>query len=157
MRENGSYDEFDAALAEEAVRVSARARALLDGPDGTGQFEDTSEEQRVVITLPKGLVHLAAFLAVMSRAEAPAREDKKAALHFWQYVNGRGHDDPGPQRNLSRMRRAYLEEVLFNHLQFSLHLLATGKLDLTGEPSEQAGPGGVTILMHPAFPINQTA
>ena len=45
---------------------------------------------------------------------------------------GAGHE------NLTRMRRAYLEEVLFNHLQFSLHLLATGKLDLSGAPAEPA-------------------
>lgn len=130
MTDQNPIEEFEAELATEILKVSEHVHALLDGPDGRGQLDGTFETQQVTLTLPKALIHLAEFLAVMERG------DKASSLEFWQYVSGVGHDDPTPRRNMTKMRRAYLERMLGNDLQFELHMLATGGLDLTGKSKD---------------------
>jgi hypothetical protein len=127
MTERNPLKEFEAELADEILKVNEHVHALLDGTDGRGQLGGTYETQQITLTVPKALIHLAEFLAVMER------EDKASSLEFWQYVSGVGQDDPTPRRNMTKMRRAYLERMLWNDLQFELHMLATGGLDLTGK------------------------
>lgn len=129
MTEYIPFEDFESELPLEIQKVNEHVHALLNGPDGLGQMDGTYETQQVTLTLPKALIHLAEFLAAMSR------DDKASGLHFWQYVSGVGNDDPTPRRNMTKMRRAYLEHMLWNALQFELHMLATGSLDLSG--SEQ--------------------
>lgn len=131
MKEQIPFEGFEAALAAEIQKVNEHVHALLDGTDGRGQLDGTYETQQVTLTVPKALIHLAEFLAVMER------DDKASSLDFWQYVSGVGQDDPTPRRNMTKMRRAYLERMLWNDLQFELHMLATGGLDLSGK-SENA-------------------
>lgn len=126
MTERQPFEDFETELPAEIRRVCENVHALLDGPDGDGQLDGTYEVQQATLTLPKALIHLAEFLAAMSK------DDKASGLHFWQYVSGAGHDDPTPRHNMTRIRRAYLERMLWNALQFELHMLATGALDLSG-------------------------
>lgn len=125
MTEYVPFEDFKTALPLEIRRVCEHVHELLDGPDGNGQRDGTYEVQQVTLTLPKAFIHLAEFLAAMSK------DDKASGLHFWQYVSGAGQDDPTPRRNMTRMRRAYLERMLWDALQFELHMLATGALDLS--------------------------
>ena len=126
MTEYIPFTDFESELPIEIQRVCERVHELLNGSGGFGQLDGSYETQKVTITLPKALVHLAEFLAAMSK------DDKASGLHFWQYVSGVGQDDPTPRRNMTRMRRTYLERMLWNALQFELHTLATGGLDLSG-------------------------
>lgn len=132
MNDHVPINNFDAELSQEIERVNEHVHALLVGPDGLGQCNGSYEVQQVTLTLPKALVHLAKFLAAVSR------DNKASGLHFWQYVSGIGQDDPTPRRNMTRMRRAYLERMLMNALQFELHMLATGALDLSGSSDAES-------------------
>lgn len=127
MKEQIPFEGFEAALSAEIQKVNEHVHALLDGPDGRGQLDGNYETQQITLTVPKALIHLAEFLAAMER------DDKASSLDFWHYVSGVGQDDPTPRRNMTKMRRAYLERMLWNDLQFELHMLATGGLDLTGK------------------------
>tara|TARA_R110002033_G_scaffold18443_1_gene48678 strand:- start:413 stop:880 length:468 start_codon:yes stop_codon:yes gene_type:complete len=126
---NNEMKEFEFELAAEIDRVCDRVHRLLVGSDGVHYWDGSQETQQVVLTLPKGLVHLAEFLGVMSRTEKSDLEGLRSSLHFWKYVSGMGHDDPTPRRNLTRMRRAFLERELEQGLSLDLRLMATGALD----------------------------
>lgn len=86
-----------------------------------------AETQRVVLNIPRGLVRLAGFLAVVD-------EDAENPLHFWDYVN-ETPDDSGAARKLARMQNHYLENIVSECLELDLHLLATGALRLRGQRS----------------------
>ncbi len=104
----GFTDEQMRELREELLRVRAQAGEI----DRTYMFEDSA--QRVVLTLPKSLVHLAEFVAVMESRPMPS------SLHLWQYVSGIGADDPTPSRNAKRIMRQWMAEEIMNRVHLAL-------------------------------------
>ncbi len=80
MRQSKFTVEQMRELREELLRVRAQAGEI----DRTHLFADSA--QRVVLTLPKSLVHLAEFVALMESRPMPG------SLHLWQYVSGIGAD-----------------------------------------------------------------
>lgn len=101
-------DEQRKEIREELLRVRAQAGEI----DRAYMFEDSG--QRVMLTLPKSLVHLAKFIAIMESRPADG------ALSFWQYISGEGQDDPIPCRNAMRMMRAWMEEEIMTRTHVAL-------------------------------------
>ncbi|WP_305968477.1 MULTISPECIES: hypothetical protein [unclassified Mameliella] len=111
--------ERDEYLRETIQRLIEEVHDLLDAPDGN------IEMQKVVLTLPRAFVELAAFLAVVE-------EDDPASLGFWEYVK-MTPDDGMAVRHLNRMRNDYLERRIDEAMHLTLHLLASGALELRGK------------------------
>lgn len=101
-------DEQMRELREELLRVRAQAGEI----DRTYLFEDSA--QRVVLTLPKSLVHLAEFIAIMESRPMPS------SLDLWQYVSGIGADDPTLSRNAKRIMRQWMAEEIMNRVHVAL-------------------------------------
>ena len=108
MRLEPFTDKERRELAEELPRVRAQA-----GEIDKATLRDDST-QRVVLTLPKSLVHLAEFVAIMETRPMPD------ALQFWQYVSGEGQDDPTPSRNAKRIMRAWMEEEIMTRTHVAM-------------------------------------
>jgi len=108
MRQDTFTDEERRELAEELRRVRRKASDF----DKINLRDDSS--QRVVLTLPKSLVHMAEFVAIMETRPMPD------ALAFWQYVSGEGHDDPTPTRNAMRIMRAWMEEEIMTRTHVAM-------------------------------------
>ncbi|SES21565.1 hypothetical protein SAMN04490244_107151 [Tranquillimonas rosea] len=98
---------------------------LLDGPVGRGQLDGDMDMQKVILTLPRAYVELAAFLAVVD-------EEQQDPLNFWNYVKTTPEDSRAEKR-LNRLRNLYLERTLDQAMSLTLHLLATEALQLTGK------------------------
>lgn len=77
MRLEPFTEEERRELREELPRVRARSGEI----EKLNLRDDSS--QRVVLTLPKSLVYLAEFVAIMETRPMPE------ALAYWQYVSGR--------------------------------------------------------------------
>lgn len=121
--------KFEIELYEETERVCARVHDLLDGPEGDGQMTGDYETQRVMLTLPRGVLHLAAFMAVVEK-ETPSE------LDFWKYVTTTP-DDGRAQKHLNRKMRDFLARSLVNHMHLHLHMLTTqGPPNLTDDEKE---------------------
>ncbi|MWD26880.1 hypothetical protein E0K89_005255 [Aquicoccus sp. SCR17] len=108
--------ERDQYLKEVIQRLVDEVHDLLDAPDGE------IEMQKVVLTLPRAFVELAAFLAVVD-------EDDATPLAFWEYVKTTP-DDGTAARHLSKLRNMFLERTIEESIHIALHLLATGALQL---------------------------
>lgn len=117
--------ERSAELQTTIRQVVEDVHDLLDGPDGRGQSGGDMEMQKVVLTLPRAFVELAAFLAVVD-------EDDPASLEFWEYVKTTP-DDGMAARHLNRLRNLYLERALDETMHLTLHLFATEALALKGK------------------------
>jgi len=113
--------ELDAAIWQLLDEV----HDLLDGPDGNDPWNNDMEMQKVVLTLPRAFVHLAAFLAVVD-------EEQEDPLGFWEYAKTTP-DDSTAVKHLNRMRNLYLEATLDRAMHMTLHLLATDALQLCGK------------------------
>lgn len=97
-------DQLTPALREELAEEFERVLAKRQGIAATHLFDRSM--QRVVLTLPKGYVHMAKFLALLEIEELPA------SLRLWQFACENEGQAAAMERNLGRMMRAYLEEVL---------------------------------------------
>lgn len=115
MKQTKFTDDQRRELREELLRVRAQAGVI----DRTYLFADSA--QRVVLTLPKSLVHLAEFVALMESRPMPG------SLHLWQYVSGIGADDPTPSRNAKRIMRQWMAEEIMNRVHLILLQLQTGE------------------------------
>ena len=111
--------ERDEYLREGVQRLVDEVHDLLDAP------ESEIEVQKVVLTLPRAFVELAAFLAVVD-------EDDPASLGFWEYVKTTS-DDGMAARHLNKLRNLFLECTLEENMHIALHLLATESLELRGK------------------------
>lgn len=108
MRYEKFTDDQKRELREELPRVRAQSHQI----ERAYMFEDSA--QRVVLTLPKSLVHLAEFVAIMESRPMPS------SLHLWQYVSGIGADDPTPSRNAKRIMRQWMAEEIMNRTHVAL-------------------------------------
>ena len=108
MTQENKMDGLKLELSEELRRVRAQAGEI----DRKYLFDDSA--QRVVLTLPKSLVHLAQFVAIMESRPMPG------ALHFWQYVSGIGADDPTPSRNAKRIMRQWMAEEIMTRTHVAM-------------------------------------
>lgn len=108
MRQNNFSDEQLRELREELLRVRKQAGEI----DRAHMFDDSA--QRVVLTLPKSLVHLAEFVAIMESRPMPG------SLHLWQYVSGIGADDPTPSRNAKRIMRQWMAEEIMTRTHVAM-------------------------------------
>ncbi|AKO96678.1 hypothetical protein MALG_01494 [Marinovum algicola DG 898] len=108
MTEIKRTDQTKRSLQEELLRVRTQADEI---EKASGSGEDT---QRVVLTLPKSLVHMAEFIAIMETRPMPE------ALDFWNYVSGIGSDDPMPTRNAKRIMRAWMEEEIMTRTHVAM-------------------------------------
>ena len=108
MRQSKFTDDQMRELREELLRVRAQAGQI----DRKFLFDDSA--QRVVLTLPKSLVHLAEFIAIMESRPMPG------SLALWQYVSGIGADDPTPSRNAKRIMRQWMAEEIMNRVHLVL-------------------------------------
>jgi len=108
MTENNHNEWYDPDLRKELLRVRAQASEI----DKKCLRDDSS--QRVVLTLPKSLVHLAQFVALMEGRPMPE------GLDFWQYVSGIGADDPVPTKNAKLMMRAWMEEEIMTRVHVAM-------------------------------------
>lgn len=108
MMQDNKNDDLRHELYEEIQRVRAKACEI----ERSLMFDDSG--QRVVLTLPKSLVHLAEFVAIMESRPMPG------SLSFWQYVSGIGSDDPTPSRNAKRIMRAWMEEELMTRVHVAM-------------------------------------
>lgn len=108
MRLEPFTEEERRELREELPRVRARSGEI----EKLNLRDDSS--QRVVLTLPKSLVYLAEFVAIMETRPMPE------ALAYWQYVSGEGHDDPTPSRNAKRIMRAWMEEEIMTRTHVAM-------------------------------------
>jgi hypothetical protein len=106
---------FGADLWKEVCGVVDQAHALLNGPDGNGQFDGTYETQRVCLDLPKGLLLAAAYAAI--------KRERGHRPHEWRFIEPQLEGGGEPWR---RLLRNHLTLTLWNALQYELHLLATG-------------------------------
>ena len=108
MTENEGKDRTQRSLRDELLRVRTQV----------GEIEKSSQPddgmQRVVLTLPRSLVHMAQFIALM---ETRPRDE---ALDFWGYVSGVGADDPVPTRNAKRIMRAWMEEEIMTRTHVAM-------------------------------------
>jgi hypothetical protein len=108
MTDINRKDQTKRSLRDELLRVRAQA----------GEIEKASQSdvgtQRVVLTLPKSLVHMAQFIAIMETRPMPE------ALEFWNYVSGIGSDDPVPMRNAKRIMRAWMEEEIMTRTHVAM-------------------------------------
>lgn len=104
----GFTDEQMRELRDELLRVREQAGEI----DRAHMFDDSA--QRVVLTLPKSLVHLAEFIAIMESRPMPG------SLALWQYVSGIGADDPTPSRNAKRIMRQWMAEEIMNRTHVAL-------------------------------------
>jgi len=111
--------ERDEYLRDGIQRFVNDVHDLLDAPDGN------IEMQKVVLTVPRAFVELAAFLAVVD-------EDDPASLGFWEYVKMTPNDGMAV-RHLNRMRNRFLERRIDEAMHLTLHLLATEALKLRGK------------------------
>jgi hypothetical protein len=112
-----NMSKFEIELYEETQQVCARVHELLDGPKSDGQMTGNYETQRVMLTLPRGIHHLAAFMSIVEN-------DKPSELDFWKYVT-KTPDDSSAQKHLNRKMRDFLARSLVNHMHLHLHMLAT--------------------------------
>jgi len=78
------------------------ASATVDGVD--------EPMQRVVLSLPQSVVHLARFLAVMDSELMPA------SLRLWQLANSKAGRKPALQRNINAMMGRYLSDEITKQL-----------------------------------------
>ena len=108
MRQVNFTDDERRELREELLRVRKQAGEI----DRAHMFDDSA--QRVVLTLPKSLVHLAEFVAIMKSRPMPG------SLHLWQYVSGIGADDPTPSRNAKRIMRQWMAEEIMNRAHVAM-------------------------------------
>ena len=108
MKQEKFTDEQMRELREELLRVRKQAGEI----DRAHMFDDSA--QRVVLTLPKSLVHLAEFVAIIESRPMPG------SLHLWQYVSGIGADDPTPSRNAKRIMRQWMAEEIMNRVHLAL-------------------------------------
>jgi hypothetical protein len=108
MRDDKFTEDQMRELREELLRVRAQAGQI----DRKYMFADSS--QRVVLRLPKSLVHLAEFIAIMETRPMPG------SLHLWQYVSGIGADDPTPSRNAKLIMRAWMEEEIMTRTHVAM-------------------------------------
>lgn len=101
-------DDQRRELREELLRVRAQSHQI----ERAHTFDNSA--QRVVLTLPKSLVHLAEFIAIMESRPMPG------SLALWQYVSGIGADDPTPSRNAKRIMRQWMAEEIMNRTHVAL-------------------------------------
>jgi len=78
MRQEPFTDEERREMAEELLRVRRQTGEI----DKVNLRDDGM--QRIVLTLPKSLVHMAEFIAIMETRPMPG------ALQFWQRSGRRG-------------------------------------------------------------------
>ena len=103
LKQNTFDQEQKAQLRAELSHVRERYEQITR----EHLFDDSL--QRVVLTLPKSIVHLAKFLSIMA-------DDSPKALSRWQSADGIGRDEPTLQRNLNRKMRQFLENEMAAHL-----------------------------------------
>ncbi len=108
MTQNNKENGLKLELSEELRRVRAQAGEI----DRKHLFDNSA--QRVVLTLPKSLVHLAQFVAIMESRPMPG------SLHLWQYVSGIGADDPTPSRNARRIMRQWMAEEIMTRTHLAM-------------------------------------
>lgn len=113
MKQNDQSDGPEHDLQAELLRVRAQAAEI----DQTHQLDDSA--QRVVLTLPKSLVHMAQFIAVMENEPMPG------SLDFWQYISEFAVDDPIPARNAKKIMRAWMEEEITTRVHVAMLQLQT--------------------------------
>lgn len=108
MTKTKGKDRIQRSLRDELRRVRTQTSEI--------ERESQSDEgtQRVVLTLPKSLVHMAQFIAIMETRPMPE------ALEFWNYVSGIGSDDPIPRRNAKRIMRAWMEEEIMTRTHVAM-------------------------------------
>lgn len=104
--------KLDAKQKEELRAEIARVQEMYNHITREHLFDDSM--QRVVLTLPKPVIHLAQFLSVLEERPMPG------SLHLWQYVSGIGADDPTPSRNAKRIMRQWMAEEIMNHVHLAL-------------------------------------
>lgn len=108
MRQGNFTDDERRELREELLRVRKQAGEI----DRAHMFDDSA--QRVVLTLPKSLVHLAEFIAIMESRPMPS------SLHLWQYVSGIGADDPTPPKNAMKIMRQWMAEEIMTRTHVAM-------------------------------------
>ena len=108
MTQENKMEGSKLELSEELRCVRAQAGEI----DRAHMFDDSA--QRVVLTLPKSLVHLAQFVALMESRPMPG------ALHLWQYISGIGADDPTPSRNAKRIMRQWMAEEIMTRTHVAM-------------------------------------
>ncbi len=108
MRQDNFTDDERRELREELLRVRKQAGEI----DRAHMFDDSA--QRVVLTLPKSLVHLAEFIAIMESRPMPG------SLHLWQYVSGIGADDPTPSKNAMKIMRQWMAEEIMTRTHVAM-------------------------------------
>lgn len=108
MTQNNFSDEQRREMREELLHVRKQAGEI----DRAHMFDDSA--QRVVITLPKSLVHLAEFIAIMESRPMPG------SLHLWQYVSGIGAEDPTPSKNAKRIMRQWMAEEIMTRTHVAM-------------------------------------
>jgi hypothetical protein len=108
MKPYNFSDDQRRELREELLRVRAQAGEI----ERAHMFDDSA--QRVVLTLPKSLVHLAEFVAIMESRPMPG------SLHLWQYVSGIGADDPTPSKNAKRIMRQWMAEEIMTRAHLAM-------------------------------------
>ncbi len=104
--------KLDAKQKEELRAEIARVQEICNNITREHLFDDSM--QRVVLTLPKPVIHLAQFLSILEERPMPG------SLNLWQYVSGIGADDPTPSRNAKRIMRAWLEQEITTRVHVAL-------------------------------------
>lgn len=104
--------KLDAKQKEELRAEIARVQEIYNHITREHLFDDSM--QRVVLTLPKPVIHLAQFLSILEERPMPG------SLNLWQYVSGIGADDPTPSRNAKRIMRAWLEQEITTRVHVAL-------------------------------------
>ncbi|WP_366555331.1 hypothetical protein [Aquibaculum sediminis] len=103
--------EYRESIRNEIKRVLKRHDSIRNA-----HAEDDGM-QRVVLSLPKEIVYLARFLAILEKEEMPA------SLRLWQYAEEDGKDVPALQRHLNSAMRRYLEDEVTIRMNVALATL----------------------------------
>ncbi|MCF8466222.1 MAG: hypothetical protein K9G33_02370 [Sneathiella sp.] len=96
-----------------------RVAEQMDFIEAASTVDNDGDEpmQRVTVTLPQSVVHLARFLAVMDTELMPA------SLRLWNFSEGKGAKNRALQRNINTMMRRYLSDEIKKQLFAELNRL----------------------------------
>ena len=123
----------------EILKVAAHRRDIrkaleqvaeqMDVIEASGTVDDGGDEpmQRVVVSLPQSVIHLARFLAVMDTELMPA------SLRLWDFAAGKGVKNKGLQKNVNTMMRRYLSDEIRKQLFAELNRLPAECCDESSE------------------------
>ena len=101
---------------EEVQRLVDTVHALLDGPDGQGQFDHSFERERIVLDIPRAWVVLAAWLAIKARKRRAGDLEASAFMR----PDRPDHVD----KHVRTLARCYLWDLIHDRMHWELHELA---------------------------------